>query len=110
MPRCRCGHSLGTGRLGTGHLSCGGGINRARLGRGAVELVLDLDVALLVTGPAHRQLAEWRDLVEAHRALAEELEQGQEPDRKSVVSGKSVSVRVDLGGRRIIQKKTRYHI
>src|SRR3546814_13643877 len=27
------------------------------------------------------------------------------PDRKSVVSGKSVSVRVDLGGRRIIKKK-----
>src|SRR3546814_14084592 len=27
-------------------------------------------------------------------------------DRKSVVEGKSVSVRVDLGGRRIIQKKT----
>src|SRR3546814_20272332 len=27
-------------------------------------------------------------------------------DRKSVVSGKSVSVRVDLGGRRIIEKKT----
>src|SRR3546814_20418163 len=26
-------------------------------------------------------------------------------DRKSVVSGKSVSVRVDLGGRRILQKK-----
>src|SRR3546814_11121452 len=26
-------------------------------------------------------------------------------DRKSVVSGKSVSVRVDLGGRRIIEKK-----
>src|SRR3546814_19074053 len=26
------------------------------------------------------------------------------PDRKSVVSGKSVSVRVDLGGRRIIKK------
>src|SRR3546814_16677113 len=26
-------------------------------------------------------------------------------DRKSVVSGKSVSVRVDLGGRRIIRKK-----
>src|SRR3546814_14072786 len=29
-------------------------------------------------------------------------------DRKSVVSGKSVSVRVDLGGRRIIQKKKTY--
>src|SRR3546814_4182688 len=28
-----------------------------------------------------------------------------ETDRKSVVSGKSVSVRVDLGGRRIIKKK-----
>src|SRR3546814_7660728 len=27
-------------------------------------------------------------------------------DRKSVVLGKSVSVRVDLGGRRIIKKKT----
>src|SRR3546814_15508257 len=27
-------------------------------------------------------------------------------DRKSVVSGKSVSVRVDLGGRRYIKKKT----
>src|SRR3546814_13440337 len=29
-----------------------------------------------------------------------------EIDRKSVVSGKSVSVRVDLGGRRILKKKT----
>src|SRR3546814_20558225 len=30
---------------------------------------------------------------------------GERPDRKSVVKGKSVSVRVDLGGRRIIKKK-----
>src|SRR3546814_13645411 len=30
-----------------------------------------------------------------------------EGDRKSVVSGKSVSVRVDLGGRRIIKKKNK---
>src|SRR3546814_11818189 len=30
---------------------------------------------------------------------------GREEDRKSVVQGKSVSVRVDLGGRRIIKKK-----
>src|SRR3546814_20071735 len=29
----------------------------------------------------------------------------QQKDRKSVVEGKSVSVRVDLGGRRIIKKK-----
>src|SRR3546814_17959786 len=31
----------------------------------------------------------------------------QQSDRKSVVSGKSVSVRVDLGGRRIIKKKNK---
>src|SRR3546814_13772320 len=31
-------------------------------------------------------------------------------DRKSVVSGKSVSVRVDLGGRRIIKKKTKVDV
>src|SRR3546814_11523315 len=31
-------------------------------------------------------------------------------DRKSVVSGKSVSVRVDLGGRRIIKKKITHKI
>src|SRR3546814_20624127 len=31
-------------------------------------------------------------------------------DRKSVVEGKSVSVRVDLGGRRIINKKKSYDI
>src|SRR3546814_14164128 len=31
-------------------------------------------------------------------------------DRKSVVSGKRVSVRVDLGGRRIIKKKNIVHI
>src|SRR3546814_19963524 len=31
-------------------------------------------------------------------------------DRKSVVEGKSVSVRVDLGGRRIIKKKKQIHI
>src|SRR3546814_17178911 len=30
-------------------------------------------------------------------------------DRKSVVSGKSVSVRVDLGGRRILKKKNKAH-
>src|SRR3546814_20042890 len=30
---------------------------------------------------------------------------GERRDRKSVVKGKSVSVRVDLGGRRIIKKK-----
>src|SRR3546814_18577308 len=33
------------------------------------------------------------------------LEEGELQDRKSVVSGKSVSVRVDLGGSRIIKQK-----
>src|SRR3546814_15700149 len=31
-------------------------------------------------------------------------------DRKSVVSGESVSVRVDLGGRRILKQKNKHHI
>src|SRR3546814_19355562 len=35
---------------------------------------------------------------------------GADADRKSVVSGKRVSGRVDLGGRRIIKKKTKKHI
>src|SRR3546814_20411638 len=34
---------------------------------------------------------------------------GTLPDRKSVVKGKSVSVRVDLGGARYDKKKTRNH-
>src|SRR3546814_11290633 len=40
------------------------------------------------------------------RALAE-VDAAVRADRKSVVSGKSVSVRVDLGGRRIIKQKTK---
>src|SRR3546814_12480652 len=39
-----------------------------------------------------------------------EPERGQVRDRKSVVEGKSVSVRVDLGGRRIIKTKKKLHI
>src|SRR3546814_19862471 len=38
---------------------------------------------------------------------ARKVGSGTHSDRKSVVSGKSVSVRVDLGGRRIIKKKKR---
>src|SRR3546814_17598845 len=40
-----------------------------------------------------------------HAALSQER-----LDRKSVVQGKSVSVRVDLGGRRIIKKKKKKYI
>src|SRR3546814_13693511 len=39
------------------------------------------------------------------QVLARGMRFRPEGDRKSVVSGKSVSVRVDLGGRRIIKKK-----
>src|SRR3546814_16074433 len=37
--------------------------------------------------------------------IAARAQRAARADRKSVVSGKSVSVRVDLGGRRIIKKK-----
>src|SRR3546814_17196943 len=40
-----------------------------------------------------------------HRACSARPEQGRNPDRKSVVSGKNVEVRVDRGGRRLIEKK-----
>src|SRR3546814_1898128 len=42
-------------------------------------------------------------LTQIHRVALDQDARAQ-GDRKSVVSGKSVSVRVDLGGRRIIQK------
>src|SRR3546814_20162181 len=46
----------------------------------------------------------------ASNALKSALPKGAAQDRKSVVEGKSVSVRVDLGGRRIIQQNnTQYY-
>src|SRR3546814_21121953 len=42
----------------------------------------------------------------AQCVAARDRDRAARRDRKSVVSGKSVSVRVDLGGRRIITKKT----
>src|SRR3546814_17891434 len=39
------------------------------------------------------------------RLVAQDIGAADVEDRKSVVSGKSVSVRVDLGGRRIMKKK-----
>src|SRR3546814_17837668 len=41
------------------------------------------------------------------RAVAQKIGVSRPTDRKSVVWGKSVSVRVDLGGRRIIKKKNK---
>src|SRR3546814_17244840 len=55
----------------------------------------------------NRRNAGHRDLRSPARAprLAACKGINRETDRKSVVEGKSVSVRVDLGGRRIIKKK-----
>src|SRR3546814_16752973 len=67
-------------------------------------------------GYAHAHFAGGRNLaLDADDLLAAFEELGRirpigldpEIDRKSVVKGKSVSVRVDLGGRRIIKKKTK---
>src|SRR3546814_12541085 len=53
----------------------------------------------------------WNELGEARTTLVICTDTVRSPtlangDRKSVVEGTSVSVRVDLGGRRIIKKKT----
>src|SRR3546814_14930726 len=62
---------------------------------------------LWVMIPFVRTLDEGRKVVEVLESNG--LKQGQHSDgqdRKSVVQGKSVSVRVDLGCRRILKKKT----
>src|SRR3546814_14016892 len=64
-------------------------------GAGIVALGYVMEVLALLDG-ARR----WEDFAKGLGCLAGRT------DRKSVVSGKSVSVRVDLGGRRIIKKKT----
>src|SRR3546814_11740367 len=99
---------------------------------GFTELLVIAVVALLVLGPerlpkaarfaglwVRRGRAQWASVrSELERELAaDELKRSLREtedamrdidasvDRKSVVSGKGVSVRVDLGGRRIIKKK-----
>src|SRR3546814_17278486 len=80
-----------------------------------------IDPRVLRPGPP-RFFGDWVDTVESQRLLKfqrhslddilHELRSSLGPmrwllraDRKSVVSGKSVSVRVDLGGRRIMNNK-----
>src|SRR3546814_12483921 len=60
----------------------------------------------LLTAPADA------DLPRARRPTTSRGDDHAGEDRKSVVEGKRVSVRVDIGGRRIIKKKTslRIHI
>src|SRR3546814_17928405 len=70
-----------------------------------------IDERVGAIGLDHRRVA--ADAIGVQRQHAEAREEARQQaaeDRKSVVSGKSVSVRVDLGGRRIIKKKKKVHI
>src|SRR3546814_18141657 len=59
--------------------------------------------AARAAGRAYRIDAGWKAAGRARFYLAQP---GGRADRKSVVSGKRVSVRVDIGGRRIIKKNS----
>src|SRR3546814_12115183 len=66
---------------------------------------------MLVVDQREEQMLQRRIFMTAFRCVGERVMEGgfqrsSKRDRKSVVEGKSVSVRVDLGGRRIIKKKT----
>src|SRR3546814_19969688 len=65
--------------------------------RGEQLAAIDQACADLIVSP------ETEDLLETAAAAVDALEPVE--DRKSVVEGKSVSVRVDLGGSRFIKKK-----
>src|SRR3546814_16503032 len=73
----------------------------------------DLLTLFYIAGRGVERLAEFHDVDAALTQRRPERRRGirgpgrhlQLEDRKSVVSGKSVSVCVDLGGRRIIKKK-----
>src|SRR3546814_13357912 len=73
-------------------------LDRPDLGQGALKVLLHV-----VGERPQRGDVEDLGLVGQIRPLPEQGVDGR--DRKSVVSGKSVSVRVDLGGRRIIKQK-----
>src|SRR3546814_12824611 len=70
------------------------------------KTAVDLPPGKNLVGAFHPPVAVIADTAALATLPARELRAGfAEVDRKSVVSGKSVSVRVDLGGRRIIQKQ-----
>src|SRR3546814_15685290 len=64
----------------------------------------ELSPAFRSEGRGQTSRAATRGRGSAARAAEDAAQQTE--DRQSVVSGKSVSVRVDIGGRRIIKKKT----
>src|SRR3546814_12572476 len=73
-------------------------IGHARLGAEVVHLVVEQEAGAL----DHYATA----VIQVEGVgVADRVAIGVDEDRKCVVSGKSVSVRVDLGGRRLIQKK-----
>src|SRR3546814_20745968 len=70
-----------------------------------VEILVEWDRCGHAHAPVRTGAASW-----PNREPAATLRRGIAAiDRKSVVEGKSVSVSVDLGGRRIIKKKKRAH-
>src|SRR3546814_13895064 len=64
------------------------------------DAAAELGVAPMLLPPLEPEVIGW-----LRTAFTGDVRRLRRADRKSVVSGKSVSVRVDIGGRRIIKKK-----
>src|SRR3546814_3226713 len=86
---------------------CSSDLDQGAAERGAVE-DLECDGSDVDLDPVHGAASIWRDGRSGCDAvLGSAGPFDGDGDRKSVVSGKSVSVRVDLGGRRIINNKNK---
>src|SRR3546814_17883672 len=69
------------------------------------DVMLELDEVARLAGVRRSELTTW---IEERWVLpVQEEGRWRFGDRKRVVSGKSVAVRVDIGGRRMIKKKTK---
>src|SRR3546814_11367170 len=77
---------------------------------GIVEIDLDQLGQRKITLAVARRANLALDGVAGAQAIFADLVRRHVKDRKSVVEGKSVSVRVDLGGRRILKKKKKKQI
>src|SRR3546814_16560064 len=76
---------------------------RLRIGGRSFEIGFQLPLGReVLLGPVDIGVSDARRLTQGPGRIGQ---MGPSQDRKSVVSGKSVSVRVDLGGRRSIKKK-----
>src|SRR3546814_18871734 len=88
------------------------GLESLGVGKGdTVALILRNDIAFLEASVAVGLLGAYPVAVNWHFSIAEAAyvlgDCSAKADRKSVVEGKSVSVRVDPGGRRLIKKKNK---